>query len=420
MRSKSNTQRRRQQQHQHVKTTKESVSIIETKVGKAPSLHYTPLKKKCNGNIAFFSSPLAGSRAEARHLYGSGVPKLPVRLPPIEGGNTSSEEVEIKEFSCSRLEGRKLVLSEIDKFDGQLSNIRQDLADDENQLVALLFGIQRSSSETLLSRLTQIQPSELLKNVSEMGLTGATLQREEFVGLLKKLLGSNIQSREVDLVFSLFDCNDSKSLDPRELQVGLKLLSGSNTTELVMKRIHTILSLSKQTVVSTQFITRFDMQLLFNALSRFWLVAEGVEKSKDCCEILTSLLDSFEWHQAKIPAETLRQKIFADEMLTKLFCVAAPMRDSFEENNTPSSPPVQMTVAQSYFLSRTPQLVPTDRPLRVSRNLQPIIATPPTSSLVRRRIISPMFQPIPPKITRKKPARKTRIAEVPAGEFLEK
>eukprot|EP01060_Flectonema_neradi_P022312 TRINITY_DN3057_c1_g1_i1.p1 TRINITY_DN3057_c1_g1~~TRINITY_DN3057_c1_g1_i1.p1 ORF type:complete len:414 (+),score=70.58 TRINITY_DN3057_c1_g1_i1:533-1774(+) len=388
--------------------------VIETKVGKdiPPSRTYAPVKRRCNGDMAFFSSPLAGSKAEARHLYGSGVAKMPVRLPPIRDGLSSHTTKQTRSDTAVRRMERSQVSSEIDKFDGHLQQQRQqELVDDENQLVALLFGIQRASTETLLSRLTQVQSSELSRHLSDMGLSGASLQREEFTELLTRLLGDKdkFQAREVDLVFSLFDCNDSKTLDPNELQVGLKLLAGSNTTELVMKRIHTILSLSKRTVVSTQFITRFDMQLLFNALTRFWLVAEGVDKSKECSEILSKLLDSFSWHQAKVPAETLRQKIFESDTLTNLFCVAAPLRESFNVNDSPSSPPVNMTVAQSYFLSRSPQLLPTDRPLRAPRDLRPVLATPPNSFARRNKVLSPKLVPAPPKGVRKNPGRGPRV-----------
>ncbi|KAJ9459959.1 hypothetical protein DIPPA_23451 [Diplonema papillatum] len=205
-------------------------------------------------------------------------------------------------------------------------------------LVQLLFALQAAGDNKLLTKLTSKTTVDIDRALEEHNFQDMCLTRSRFQMLLETMLeADDLDDHEVDIAFSLFDTDDSKTVDPTELKKGLGFLRSSDTSELMLRRIHHMLSLSNRCSMPLQYITRFDLQLLLSALTDFWSAHHGEWAAEMCGRELDALLDSCEWDRARVPAEELRQKIFASSQYTRLFCLG-PDREPRRFSLAPSSP----------------------------------------------------------------------------------
>eukprot|EP01064_Diplonema_japonicum_P017373 TRINITY_DN25465_c0_g1_i1.p1 TRINITY_DN25465_c0_g1~~TRINITY_DN25465_c0_g1_i1.p1 ORF type:complete len:363 (+),score=58.86 TRINITY_DN25465_c0_g1_i1:67-1089(+) len=280
----------------------------------APEMHFTASNGRWKGR-RFFTTSKAAGQARPQHLHGDGKPRArPGRLQPI------TRTPILRSGSCPRYEEKPEVVEvvELDEFEG----IDTGGSISITPLVSMLFSLQKAGGGDLIRKITSVSQNELEHRMISAGYEHTLLTKHKFLAMLEVVLNihpDDLDHREALVLFTLFDADDSKTIDPQEFRVGVHMLKNSNAAELVMKRVHSLLQLGNRCYESSQFITRYDLQLIYESVANFNAVTKGKEVGEHCSRTLMGLMGTYTWDKARIPAQSVRLQIFTSPLLLSFF-----------------------------------------------------------------------------------------------------
>eukprot|EP01062_Namystynia_karyoxenos_P036967 TRINITY_DN26913_c0_g1_i1.p1 TRINITY_DN26913_c0_g1~~TRINITY_DN26913_c0_g1_i1.p1 ORF type:complete len:486 (+),score=122.57 TRINITY_DN26913_c0_g1_i1:59-1459(+) len=207
------------------------------------------------------------------------------------------------------------------------------LIDRVPRMVSTLFSLQVGSNSGIMARLSETSPEVVKAHLmSAASQSAGWLTRRQTKEVVRTILGPPPpHAWEEDMLFDMFDIDESETLDVREFLVGLQLLRRSKDAELLMHKVHHILSLVQRRPLSIQFVTRFEAQLLCEAAVRFWESREGAAVAEQCRQCLdANLMCALNWtdFSGRLPAEQMRAAILRDPELANWFMCHAVMQEA--------------------------------------------------------------------------------------------
>lgn len=199
------------------------------------------------------------------------------------------------------------------------------------RVLKMMFQLSLTKNSNIISRLKALDFGAVQKRLAQEMSHRKQLSRDEFHGLIGKLLKEDFPNRrDTSNLFSLFDDDKSGMVEAVEFVSGFLNLIGSAEDDVSFKFLNMLLDGREKATVNA-FISRFELQILIASAQRFYV---GDPQVVQILEEFTGTFN-FSHHMGRIPVAEFRRRVIENDDLRAIF------------ENLPNPSKVGATIADS-------------------------------------------------------------------------